>query len=346
MTSVEEPELPPQAVLYRMAVGHYVSRALAVAAKLGIADLLTAGPLGAEELATQTQTHPGALRRMLRLLVSVGVFAEEADGRFASTPLGECLQAGTPGSARAMVLLFAGVPIQDSWKDLEYCVRTGEPAYRKRGVSDPFAEMAESPEDAANFDEAMASGTRMTAMAVAATYDFSTVQSVVDVGGGKGTLLIGILTAHPHLDGVVFDLPQVADRAVDEIAAAGLADRCRAVGGDFFEAVPSGGDVYLLKHVIHDWDDERAAAILRSCREAMTDRARVVIVEGIYPERIDQSITSRGAAANDVNMLVSTGGRQRSQAEFSSLLERSGLRLERILPTPAMVSMIEARPAS
>jgi hypothetical protein len=340
----EQQQLPPQAVLYRMAVGHYVSRALALMAKLGIADLLADGPLGADDLARETETHAGALRRVLRLLASVGVLTEEENGRFANTALGEFLRADTPDSARAMVLLFAGVSIQDSWKDLEYCVRTGEPAFRKRGVTDPFAEIAENPEDAANFDAAMAAGTRMTAMAVAATYDFSAAQSVVDVGGGTGTLLLGILAAHPHLDGVVFDLAQVADRAAGEIAAAGLADRCRAAGGDFFEAVPPGADLYLLKHVIHDWDDERAAAILGNCRQAMPDSGKVVIVEGIYPERIDQSIVSRGAAANDVNMLVSTGGRQRSESEFRSLLESAGLTLGRIIPTPAMVSMIEATP--
>jgi hypothetical protein len=341
----EQQQLPPQAVLYRMAIGHYVSRALALAAKLGIADLLADGPRGVDDLARETETHAGALRRVLRLLASVGILAEQEDGRFTNTTLGEYLRADAPESARALVLLFAGVSIQDSWKDLEYCVQTGEPAFRKRGVTDPFAEIAENPEDAANFDAAMAAGTRMTAMAVAGTYDFSASQSVVDVGGGTGTLLLGILAAHPHLEGVVFDLPQVADRAVEQIAAAGLPDRCRAVGGDFFEAVPPGGDLYLLKHVIHDWDDEQAAAILRSCREAMSDHAKVVIIEGLYPERIDQSIVSRGAAANDVNMLVSTGGRQRSEAEFRSLLESAGLTLERIIPTPGMVSLIEAGPA-
>jgi hypothetical protein len=246
MSSDEQTRLPPQGVLYRMAIGHYMSRALALAAKLGIADLLAGGPLDAEALAAATETHAGALRRVLRLLASAGVFTEEDDGTFALTPLGDCLRADAPGSARPMVLLFAGPGIQESWKELEYCVRTGEPAFRKRGATDPFAEIAGSPEDAANFDAAMASGTRMAAMAVAATYDFSGLRTLVDVGGGNGTLLLGILTAHPQLEGVVFDRSQVAERASEEIAAAGLADRCRAVGGDFFEDVPPGGDAYLL----------------------------------------------------------------------------------------------------
>jgi hypothetical protein len=328
-----------------MAIGHYVSRALALAATLGVADLLAAGPLDAEALATATEADAGALRRVLRLLVSVGVFTEDEDGRFGLTPLGDSLRADAAGSARAMVLLFAGVRIQDSWKELEYCVRTGEPAFRKRGATDPFAEIAKHPDDAANFDAAMASGTRMTAMAVAATYDFSPLRTVVDVGGGNGTLLLGILSVHSHLDGIVFDRPEVAERASREIAAAGLADRCRAAAGDFFEEVPAGGDAYLLKHVIHDWDDDRATTILRNCHRAMAPTAKLLIVEGVYPERIDQSLESRGAAANDVNMLVSTGGRQRSEAEFRSLYARAGFELERVIPT-GMVSIIEGAPTS
>src|SRR5918996_296541 len=333
---MSEPQLPPQMVLYRLAISHYVSRALALTAKLGIADLLAGGPLDATDLAAATQTQPDALRRVLRLLVSAGVFTENPDGTLALTPLGDGLRADGPQSARDMVLLFAGVGIQDSWKELEYCVRTGEPAFRKRGLADPFAALAENPEDAAAFDGAMAAGTRMAATAVAGTYDFSSAHTVVDIGGGNGTLLIGILAAHPHLTGIVFDLPPVAERAAKEIEAAGLANRCRAVGGDFLDAVPDGGDIYMMKHVIHDWDDEQAAAILRSCRRAAAPNAKLLIIEGVYPERIDQSLESRGAAANDVNMLVSTGGRQRSEAEFRSLYARAGFSLQRIIPTPGM----------
>jgi hypothetical protein len=330
--------------LYRMAIGHYVSRALALAAKLGIADLLSGGPRTADDLATATETNAHALRRVLRLLVSVGVFTENEGGSFAPTPLGDCLRAQVPQSARATVLLFAGVGIQDAWKELEYCVRTGEPAYRKRGAADPFAEMASSPEDAANFDAAMANFTSLIAKAVATAYDFAPLRTIVDVGGGNGALLVGILSAHSHLDGIVFERPEVAERAGKEIAARGLTQRSRAVGGDFFEGVPSGGDAYLLKHVIHDWSDERALVILRNCHRAMGSDAKLLIVEGVYPPRIDQSTESRGAAANDVNMLVSTGGRQRSEAEFRSLYERAGFTLERIIPTPATVSLIEGSP--
>jgi hypothetical protein len=164
---------------------------------------------------------------------------------------------------------------------------------------------------------------------------------VVDVGGGNGALLIGILHAYPHLHGVAFDQPQAAERAQKEIAASGLADRCEAVGGDFFQAVPHGADVYLLKHVIHDWDDGRAVTILKNCHRAMGEHGKLLIVEGVYPARIDHSLASRGAAANDVNMLVNTGGRQRSEPEFRALYDAAGFTLLRIVPTQAGVSVIE-----
>ncbi|HZO14996.1 MAG TPA: methyltransferase [Polyangiaceae bacterium] len=339
-----ETQLPPQFVLYQIGTGHYFSRALAVAAKLGIADHLAGGPRSAEELAAKTETHAPALRRVLRLLVTVGVFAENQDGTFALTPISECLRSDVAQSARASVLLFSGARTQDAWKELEYCVRTGEPAYRKHGIADPFVEMAKDPAEAANFDAAMAGFTRMAAAAVAREYDFSRFETLMDVGGGNGALLIGILKAHERLRGIVFDQPHVAERAEKEIAGHGLADRCRAVGGDFFDDVPSGADAYLLKHVIHDWDDERAVAILRNCGRAMGSKGTLLILEGVYPPRIDASPECRGAAANDVNMLVNTGGRQRSEAEFHALYQAAGFRLTRIVPTPVRICVIEGSP--
>jgi hypothetical protein len=343
MSSIEstQPALPPQAALYQLATGHYFSRALDVVAQLGIAELLAGGPRHAAALAEATATHAPSLRRVLRLLASVGVFEEREDGSFALTPLGDCLRPDVPGSARAMVMLFAGERIHDAWKELEYCVRTGNPVFRKRGLDDPFAELGRTPEDAANFDAAMADFTRLAAVAVAAAYDFASLRTVVDVGGGNGALLIGILSAHPHLRGIVFDLPPAAGRAKAQIAAHGLAARCQAVGGDFFKEVPWGGDAYLLKHVIHDWDDDRALAILRNCHRAMDATGKLLVVEGVYPPRIEPSLEGRSAAANDVNMLVNTGGRQRSEAEFRALYEAAGFRLARILPTLAWVSVIE-----
>lgn len=342
----EQPGPPPGLALYQMAIGHYLSRALYLAAKLGLADLLKDGPRDFRDLAGATETHAPALNRVLRLLASAGLFEELDGGKFALAPLGEMLRSDIPGSMQSVVMLFAGIGIQDSWKDLEYCVRTGEPAFRRTNPDgDPFTLMAQDPEQAAIFDKAMATFAPQTAAAVAAAYDFSVFKKVADLGGGNGSLLIGILKANPGLHGMVFDLAHVIERAKDQVTAAGVADRCELVAGSFFEEAPSGADAYLLKHVIHDWNDERAMAILKNCRAAMTPAGKLLIVEGVYPARIDQSPESRGAAANDVNMLVATGGRQRSEAEFRDLFATSGFRLTRVAPTQARVCVIEGEPA-
>jgi hypothetical protein len=337
-------QLPPPIALYQLATGHYVSQAIYVAAKLGIADFLADGPLGHAELARHTGTHAASLRRVLRLLASVGVFAETDDGSFALTQVGSCLKSG-PGSFRAVARLFAGPGTWLSWGDLLETVRTGEPALARVFKSDPFEYFAMHPEEGAVFDEAMGAFTAMTAVAVAAAYDCSQFGTMIDVGGGAGALLIGILRETPNLRGIVFDLARVAASAQQHIADANLSARCEFVAGDFFQSVPSGGDAYLLKHVIHDWDDEKAAAILRSCRRAMDRAAKLLIVEGIYPQRIDASLESRGAAANDVNMLVCTGGRQRSEAEFRALFDAAGFKLTNMVPTMARAHVIEGMPA-
>lgn len=332
--------LPPSMVLFQIATGFYYSRALSLIAQLGIADLLIDGPRPAAALAAATHTNPDALRRVLRLLVSSGVFDEADNGDFALTPLSEALRSDAVGSVRTAVQMFGG-RVQDSWADLQYCIETGEPAFRKRGESDAFESMRKHPQEAAVFDAAMADFTRMVAVAVAAAYDFSPYQTLVDVGGGNGALMIGILNANPHLRAVVFDQPAVVERARASIAEAGLSERCQVVGGDFFATPPAGGDAYVLKHVIHDWDDARATAILRGCHRVMAPHAKLLIVEGTYPAHVDQSLVSRGAASNDVNMLVCTGGRQRSEAEFRALFEASGFALSRIVPTAARASVIE-----
>ena len=337
-------EIPPPVALFRMVTGYYVSRAIYVVAKLGIADHLSEGPRRVDDLAEATGTHAPSLKRVLRLLASAGLLTEEADGRFALTPIGACLRAGVPGSMRAAALLFGGIT-QQAWGDLLQCVETGEPAFRRVFGMDPFDYMAQHPDEAANFDAAMADFTKHIATAVVAAYDFSPFRRIVDVGGGNGALLAGILKANPALAGVLFDLPQVADRAIAPMRELGLADRCEIVGGDFFKAVPAAGDAYLLKHVIHDWNDDHAVEILRTCRRAMGAEAKLLILEGVYPPRIDQSDESRGAAANDVNMLVCTGGLQRSEAEFRNLYEAAGFRLTRILPTQTPVKVIEGFPA-
>jgi len=328
--------------LYQLATAQYGSRALYVAAKLGIADHLASGPASADALAAATETHAPSLRRVLRLLATCGVLVEEADGRFALTSMGAPLKSG-PGSMRAAAQLFSGPMVWGSWGDLLNSVRTGEPAFQRVFGTDSFGYLEKHPDEAAIFDEAMASFTASISMAVAGAYDFSAMRSVIDVGGGEGALLVGVLRANPSLRGTVFDLPRLADRARRKIAEAGLADRYEFAGGDFFESLPSGHDAYLLKHVIHDWNDEQALRILSACRRAASPAAKLLVVEGIYPPRITGP-EMRGVAANDVNMLVATGGRQRSEAEFRDLYRAAGFELTRIVPTP-MVSIIEGAPA-
>jgi hypothetical protein len=323
-----EQEIPPQLAMFRLATGYYYSCAIYAVVRLRIADLMATGLRHFEALAHETGCNAPALRRVLRLLITAGVFTEDDAGTFSLTALGDCLREGVPGSMRSAALLWGG-ETQKSWIDLEKCIRTGEPV-----SADPFARIESDPEFAANFDQAMAEFTRQTAIAVAAAYDFSQIHVLVDIGGGNGALLAGILQANPHMRGVLFDRPPV-------IARAKPPDRCEAVAGDFFESVPSGGDAYIIKHVIHDWNDEKAEAILKSCRRAMRPYARLLLVEGLYPARIDTSDGSRGAASNDVNMLVATGGRQRTENEFRSLFTASGFELTRIIPTKARVFVLE-----
>lgn len=330
---------PPSTLLYRLATAHYVSHALYTAARLGVADHLRDGPRTAEELAAATHTHAPSLRRVLRLLVTEGVFVEREDGRFSSTSLGDAL-AGFGDAAQ----LFAGPSAWKPWGDLLETVRTGEQAFERVFQQEVFEYFADRPEEAAAFDRAMASFTRRASEAVAQGYDFGDVERVIDIGGGEGALLTGILRAHPHLTGAVFDLPRVGERARAHIARAELQERYTFVGGDFFEAVPGGYDAYLVKHVIHDWDDERAIAILKRIREAIGDDGKLLLVEGLYPERADTSFTSVGAARNDCNMMVVTGGRQRSEDELRQLYDAAGFRLARVLPTTAGVSIVEGAP--
>lgn len=338
---------PLGTVLSQMAIGHYVSQALYLVAKLGLADLLKDGPRNSLELAAATQTHAPSLIRALRLLASVGVFEERGDGRFALTPLGEPLRADVPGSLRAWVLLVAGVGVQDCWRELEYCVRTGQPAFRRVAPDAPdvYALANADPAATALFDRAVATFAPPMAAAVADAFDFSRFREVMDVGGGTGGLLIGILKAHSAPKGIIIDQPHTAGRAREQIAAAGLTHRCRVVEGSFFDDLPRNADACILKDVLVDWSDERAIAILRNCRAAIPPHGQVLIIEHIYPTPIDRSAASRTATANDVLMMVCTGGRQRSETEFRNLLAAAGFRLTRVIPTTAGMCILQGQPA-
>jgi predicted O-methyltransferase YrrM len=331
----------PAEDLRRLVLGYRVSQAISVVAELGIADLLASGPRTADDLAAVAGAHGPSLYRVLRLLASEGVFAETEDGRFELTPMAGVLRREGPGPVRALALQIARDAVWRSWGSLLHAVRTGETAFEHVHGVDFFAYYRQHPQERIVFDQLMAALTASTVRAVAVAYDFSGVGTVVDVGGGRGALAIGLLDAYAHLRGIVFDQPVVAADARQAIARAGLADRCEAVGGDFFAAVPPGGDAYLLKFILHDWDDERCVSILRTCRRAMPRTGRLLVVELLVPRGTAPSF----AKSQDVNMLVnSLGGQERTEAEYRALFAAAGFDLTETTSAQGELHIIEGVP--
>ena len=333
-------DVPPDVALLQLVTGHYVSRAIYAAAKLELADLIGGEPRHYTALAEATGTRAELLHRLLRLLASAGVVADHGDGCFGLTPVGHWLRKDVPGSRRAQALLLTGPAQQRAWSGLLQILTTGETP-SGRGA---FEYLARYPEESATFNDAMFGASARTGAAVAAAYDFSRMRTVVDVGGGHGVLLAAILTANLRTRGILFDLPHASAGAGAALDAAGLSARCDVVSGDFFESVPDGGDAYLLKSVIHDWDDARALATLGNCRRAMADEATLLLVELVAPERVEHAPLDRIIAGSDVNMLVNVGGQERSAADFRGLLEAAGFELTRIIPLGVEPSLLEAAP--
>jgi hypothetical protein len=326
--------------------GYFPPQALHVAARIGLADQLATGQRSAAELAAATSCHPGALGRLLRALVVIGVLEQPASDdpdTFALTTMGQLLRTDDPASMRNYILLFCGEQVWQSWGDLEYSVRTGQSAWERR-YGPPFGPGFMTPEFADVFNAAMAEGSARAAPAIIAAGGFDRFGTVADLGGGRGILLAAILAAHPGLRGILLDLPQALDGAADVLRAAGAADRCELVPGDFFAAVPGGADAYLLKSVIHDWDDERAAAILANVQAAISPGAALLLAEPVMTDRPGpQDLFS--VSYSDLNMLVCTSGRERTAAEFRELLAAADFTVERIVPCPPTgYSLIEARP--
>lgn len=330
---------PPPATLLQMMTGYWVSQALYVAAKLGIADLLADGPVSCEDLAAATDTHAPSLQRVLRALASVGVFTEVSPGSFALTPLAELLRTETPGSMRALAIMYAEEQYR-AWGELLHSVRTGEMAFDHQFGMGYFEYLAQHPEADRVFNEAMTGWTHQLVGAVVDTYDFSPFKTVVDVGGGYGALLTAGLQGNPVTRGILFEQPHVIARAEKQLVAAGIADRCTVVGGDFFAAVPTGGDAYVLSQILHDWDDERCVAILSQCRRAMPDHGKLLVVELVLPPGDEPSL----GKWLDLHMLVLLGGRERTAAEYDTLFRVAGFKLARVVPTPPGPSVLEAVP--
>nr|AHE14775.1 EspM-like O-methyltransferase [uncultured bacterium] len=325
--------------LLRMSEGFGATRAVQLAAELGVADLLADGPRSSDDLARATGTHPGALYRLLRALAGVGVFTEVTTGHFGLTEVGEHLRGDHPLSLRSWVRfqgLFTGV-----YAEAMHSLRTGEPAVPAVFGEPLFDHLKSHPEKGAVFNAAMGEHSRLMGPALAAAYDFTGMQRVVDVGGGDGSFLSGVLAAYPHLTGVVYDQPYVAEAAHKRLAAAGLGERCTFVGGDFLREVPPGGDAYLFKGVVHNWPDDDAVTMLRNCRRAMTPAARLLLVEWVVPP----GDTFHPSKFLDLAMLFVYGGRERTEDEFARLLTAAGLRLTRIVDSTSTLRVIEAAPA-
>jgi precorrin-6B methylase 2 len=328
-----------KAELKEIVYGFALSQCVHAAAALGIADCLEDGPKTCDELAEITGSHPASLRRLMRVLAGVGVFIEDESGRFGLTPLGELLRTDAEDSMRAEVLHMLNPSSWAPWGQLLQSVRTGQATFPEIFGEDVWAYRSRRPEIGDVFDAMATAMSKQQASAILERLDLSNVGRIVDVGGGTGELMAHILAHKTSLRGVLFDRPHVVAGAGKILETAGVQGRCQMVSGDFFVEVPKGGDLYLLKAIIHDWNDDKAKAILRNCRQAMSSHARIVLVESVLDP-------AESAAGNfmDLHMLVIHGGKERTSAEFRALYEESGFRLKGISKTSAGLSLIEGIP--
>ena len=324
-----------------IALGYLTSRSLHVAAGLGIADLLKDGPKSAEDLARQCDADPQALFRLLRVLAGHGIFAEDAAGRFRLTPAAALLQANVPGTLHDAVRMIGDIAGDGSWwtavGQLGHSVRTGESGFRRVHGTGFFDYLAAHPEAGAWFDRGLANFTTTENAAIAGAYDFSPFRRVLDIAGGQGGLLAEILRQYLGASGLLFDQPQVVQDPA-ALSAAGLLDRCEIVAGDFFRAVPGGGGAYILKRILHDWNDAQCVRILRACREAMDAQSVLLVIDAVIPPGNDP----HPGKIMDILMMALTEGRERTEAEFRALFRQAGLELTKVVPTPSVLSIVEA----
>jgi hypothetical protein len=335
--SLDAQALPPEAFLTQLAFGALMTQALYVVAKLGIADLLKDKPLSVAELAQRTETHERALYRVLRSLSSVGIFREVEPKVFALTPFAEPLRSDAPGSMRKGVIFMGEDWHWSVWGDLLYSVRTGKPAWGQKHGEEVFEYFARNPVQSEIFNGAMTDMSVGIAPVIVEAYDFSGIETLADIAGGHGYLLAQILKDNAGMKGLLFDVPPVIAGAGELLEREGVAVRVETVSGDFFASVPVA-DAYIMKHIIHDWDDERCVTILKNIRAAMKPEGRVLIVEAVVPEGDGPHYSK----LLDLEMLASPGGAERTANEYSALLAQAGLRMTRIVPTKSPFSIVEA----
>lgn len=328
----------PHQQLDHMITGYWISQAIYAAAKLGIADQLNHGSKSVEMLSEATLTNPDALYRLLRALASVGIFEETEPHHFSLTPLAEPLQSHVSGSKRALALMSGDEQFR-AWAEIEYSIRTGRTAFDKVFGQPVFDYLADHPDKAAIFDAAMTGIHGRESNALLDAYDFSVFGTIADIGGGNGSQIIGVLQHHLAMRGILFDLPHVIDRAKERIETAGMSNRCQLVSGSFFESVPQGADAYLLRHIIHDWDEEKVLTILGNVHQAMRQDSKLLVVESVIPPGNEPF----GGKFLDLVMLLIPGGQERTEAEYRKLFEKAGFELTRIVPTSTEVSILEGR---
>ena len=341
--TVQVSRTEPQAAqqLMQMANGFIFTAALYPIAKLKIADLLVHGPMPVTELAQKTKSNVDALYRVLRLLASVGIFAELSGKVFALTPMSDCLRADAPGSMRDMVI-FMGNPFHAKvWSDLSYSIETGKSAVEHVYGKPCFDAIFGDPEIAYDFNMAMTCFSRQIAPVLLDAYDFSGIGTLMDVAGGHGAILCEVLSRYPAMKGILFDMPNVIEEATCHICSLNMDHRCETVTGDFFEQIPAGADAYYMQHIIHDWADEPALKILVNCRRALEGRkdGRLIIVDSVVPETSEPHFSK----ILDLEMLLMPGGRERTEREWRELFTKAGFEITQIVPMQAAESVIEAR---
>jgi O-methyltransferase len=329
---------PPGPSVLDLLSSAWIFQGVYAVTKLGIVDALRDGPQTSDAVAERVGADPDAVYRVMRMVASRGVFTQEPGRRFALAPMGRALLADTPDSMRGYVL-FVGDPLHwEHWGQLSESVRTGRCAIEEVRGKPTFEWLEDEPELAAVFNDGMTSISKMETPTVVAAYDFSQFGTIVDVGGGHGLLLSAILREASNSRGVLFDAESVVQGAPAVLEPAGVSDRCTAVSGSFFESVPAGGDAYVLKHIIHDWDDEKSLAILRNIHAAMNPGAKVLIVEAVVPDDDREHLSK----LLDLEMLVAATGRERTEAEYGELLRKAGFRHTRTVPTVGPASIVEA----
>ena len=339
VTAKLEQPLPPPAVMMQMTMGFIVSQSISVAAKLYLADHLAKGGKTLAELAEMTGTHEPSLYRLLRGLTSVGVFQRAADGRYENSPLSEVLRSDHPNSLRAAAHMVCDREHWNSHGNMLQSVKTGEIAFNYTFGMPVFPYFAENPAVAEIFDNAMTSFSAPVAQAVAAVYDFSEARTIADIGGGHGLLLATALKTNPQAKGILFDQPQVIEGAPEVLKANSVADRVETVSGNFFEEIPVEADIYMMKFIIHDWNDEQSITILSNLAKSAKPGTKLLLVETVVEE--DDSVPSMSKVM-DLNMLVMTGGKERTPSEYAALFEKTGFRLTRVIETPSPMQIVEA----